>query len=93
MISRAIKTGLNLLGWKTKRKIVVFEVDDYGLLNFEEPDSLDKVPYLELLPPFVRYDRPSSVSEMDDLLNILHSVKDFKGNSAIFTPLVVTGVS
>lgn len=77
----------NIIGWKTRRKLVIFSVDDYGNVKLDSKEALQKME-LEGLKALSRYDRLDSLEDKDDLLQLydtLSSVKDKNGNHAIFT--------
>ncbi|MDD2983059.1 MAG: polysaccharide (de)acetylase [Crocinitomicaceae bacterium] len=82
----------NLPGKKTKRKIVVIYVDDYGSIRIK-----DKATYNNLksagLPldanRFSRYDTLADNEDLSKLFDTLTSVKDSKEHYACFTPLAI----
>jgi hypothetical protein len=78
---------INARGWRTNRKIVVFESDDWGAIRL--PDVLKMDAYRKINPktqnPYLKYD---SLASTDDLTNLFSIIKDFKdnnGNHPIFT--------
>lgn len=79
---------LNVPGWKTKRKILVIESDDWGTIRMPDEDTFNVL--LGKYPKLIR-DRMSkfdSLESNDDLISLfetLSSVKDSTGNSAILT--------
>lgn len=90
MLAQILKRYLDYRGWSTNRKLVIFEVDDYGWSNyFNENDTA--IAAEMNLPPFVKYDRIATVDELDQLFNVLSSVKDKNGRPAVFSPMTVTG--
>lgn len=78
----------NMLGWRTKRHLVVFESDDWGSVRTPSKEVYD-----ELIRRGIRMDRDSyckydNLATKEDLANlfeVLSSVKDKNGNPAIFT--------
>ncbi len=81
----------NSIGWKTKRKIVVFSVDDYGnvrLASKQARNKLDKAG-LKALNRFDAYDHLETSNDLNSLYEILYSVKDKNGNPALFTAFSV----
>lgn len=93
---RRIKSDLvlnakNLVGWRTKRKIVVISVDDYGNVRLDSQkarDELDKAGY----PVRTRFDALDSLETSEDLemlYETLRSVKDKNGRPAVFTPFAM----
>ena len=78
----------NLPGWKTKRKIVVFSVDDYGNVRLDSKkarEALDRAG----LKVATRFDSLDSLETSEDLLHlfeVLRSVKDKNDRPFVFTP-------
>lgn len=78
----------NLSGWKTKRKIVVFESDDWGSIRMpsrEVYDIFNKKGYPVNLRPFEQYDSLESIQDVEALFNVLAGVRDHTGNPCLFT--------
>jgi len=77
----------NLPGWKTKRKIVVFSVDDYGNVRIDSKEAKDRLikSGLKLQSHFDHFDAMETKDDLEILLETLQSVKDKHGNSAIFS--------
>lgn len=78
----------NIPGWRTNRKIVVFESDDWGSIRMPSREVYEtllrkgiKVDKLS----FLRYDSLASQDDLSALFEILLSVKDKNGNPAVFT--------
>lgn len=79
---------INSLGWKTNKKIIVFESDDWGSISIpnlstynillQKGIEVDNNPYLE-------YDGLASSEDLEFLLNILKKYKDSQGRNPIFT--------
>ena len=86
MITR--KELYNIPGWRTKRHLVVIESDDWGSIRMPS-----RKVYEEFLKrgirvdqdPYCRYDAIASPADLQDLFEILHSVKDKNGNPAVLT--------
>lgn len=78
----------NVPGWRTKRRIVVFESDDWGMQRMPS-----KTIYNQLLSKgypidksiYNKYDSLESNDDLSALMEVLISVKDKFGNPAIFT--------
>lgn len=86
--SGLISPFLNFGGWKTKRKIVVFESDDWGGIRTPNQEALDTlklhgVDYQKC--NYMTYDRLESEQDLLRLYEVLNSVKDAKGAPACFT--------
>lgn len=82
----------NLLGWRTQRKIVVFESDDWGSIR-----TRSKADYQSMLEKglnvdqtfFTKYDSLESNEDLDRLFNLLSSFKDSTGCPPVFTPMCI----
>jgi hypothetical protein len=79
---------LNLPGWRTKRKIIVIESDDWGTVRLSS-----KIAYNDFLKkrypvdecPYNRNDSLECNSDMELLFDVLSSVKDQRDNPALLT--------
>lgn len=82
----------NALGWRTKRKIVVFESDDWGSIR-----TRSKVDYEAMLSKglnvdetfFTRFDSLESNDDLERLFNLLSEFKDSTGRHPVFTPMCI----
>jgi hypothetical protein len=88
-IKSEIKNHLsNIPGYRTKRKIVVFESDDWGSIRTPHLLSLDKL-RSEGLPVekclYMMNDSLESIEDLTALFQLLQKFNDKKGNSPIFT--------
>jgi len=84
----------NFVGWKTKRKIVVISVDDYGNVRLDSKKARDRMERegLKVMSPFKGFDMFDSLEnrlDLELLFDVLTSVKDRNGKHAIFTPFAV----
>jgi hypothetical protein len=82
----------NLLGWKTKRKIVVIESDDWGSVRTKSKEAYNRMVDggLELeRSNFTMYDVLESNSDMEMLFQILRNHKDYTGKHPVFTPMCI----
>lgn len=78
----------NLGGWRTNRKIVVFESDDWGAIR--SPDISVYKKYCEIFGdgptnPYFKYDCLASETDLEGLFNVLVQYKDRKGSHPLFT--------
>lgn len=78
----------NIPGWRTNRKLVVIESDDWGSIRMpsrEVYDSLvsEGVPLYQ--STYNRFDSLASEEDLASLFEVLHSVRDFNGNPAKIT--------
>lgn len=81
-------TLVNLQGWRTNRKIVVFESDDWGSIRLPDLELYNsyKNKFLKYSNnPYLKYDSLASSEDLSYLFQLLSSFKDFKGNNPIFT--------
>jgi hypothetical protein len=95
MISR-IKDSLinnlkNSIGWKTKRRIVVFSVDDYGNVRLHSKEARSKLDEagMKIYSRFDLFDTLETKQDLEQLFAVLNSVKDKNGRSAVFTPFAL----
>jgi hypothetical protein len=87
-IKTNLRTNLiNAKGWKTKRKIVVFESDDWGAIRLPDISKIEQ--YRKLYPqtsnPYLKYDSLASSEDLNNLFSVLTAFKDKDGNHPIFT--------
>jgi len=81
----------NIYGWKTKRKIIVISVDDYGNVRLDS-NLARKVMNNAGLRVLTRFDAYDTLETKEDLLMLydaLDSVKDKQGRGAVFTPFAM----
>lgn len=78
----------NMKGWRTNRKIVVFESDDWGSIRMPSR-SVFKALQRKGIPveksPYCRYDTLEDNQDLEHLFNILLDFKDINGNHPIIT--------
>ena len=73
-----IKNLANLPGWRTNRKIVVIESDDWGTIRMSSKEafnSLLKKGYPVDQCPYNKYDALESNQDLEMLFDVLNSVK------------------
>lgn len=83
----------NLPGWRTNRKIVVIESDDWGSARFPNENTVKafkKKGYPVEACGFSRYDCLESNDDMERLFDVLAGYHDSKGNHPIVTLLCLT---
>lgn len=89
-----IKQFSNIPGWRTNRKIIVFESDDWGSVRMpsnEVRDILTKqgVIAANKISHYNLYDALESNDDLSMLFELLQSFKDSKSNHPVFTGLNV----
>ena len=78
----------NLGGWRTRRKLVVIAVDDYGNVRLDSRqarEALNKAGFMAK-NRFDRFDTLETVQDLEALYEVLSSVEDRNGRNAIFSP-------
>jgi hypothetical protein len=79
---------LNIPGWRTNRRIVVIESDDWGSIRMPSKDvyfQLYEEGYNPGIDPYLKYDSLANEIDLVELFDILSSVQDKNGNPAIIT--------
>ncbi|TXK65577.1 hypothetical protein [Alkalisalibacterium limincola] len=84
----------NLRGWRTRRKLVVFESDDWGAIRMPSRSA-----YNALLTAGIRVDRSpydrldclENRSDFDALMNVIDAHRDANGRPAVFTFNTILG--
>lgn len=87
-----IRNLKNLPGKKTKRKIVVFYVDDYGSVRIKDKSAYNNLKSAGIPMDETRFSQYDTLADKEDfhkLFDVLTSVKDSQGNHACFTPLAI----
>ena len=82
---------LAIPGWRTQRKILVIESDDWGSIRMPSSAVFERLTNkgLDLTSGdslrYNRYDTLASAEDLEALYHVLKSVKDINGNHAVFT--------
>jgi len=85
---------INLPGWRSDRKIVVIESDDWGSIRMPSNEVYDKFKSRGLILSNTDYNRIDTLESNDDLellFDVLDSIKDNHGNHPVITANVVVG--
>lgn len=89
MIRNIKRFLLNVPGWHTKRKIVVFESDDWGSIRMPslavQKKLQSKGVKLDYTLGYDSYDTLASADDLQKLFGTCNDVKDKNGNPAIIT--------
>ncbi|WP_445454340.1 hypothetical protein [Flavobacterium sp. 25HG05S-40] len=91
ILSNIISNLKNSIGWKTKRKIVVFSVDDYGNVRLNSAQARKNMDAAEMkiYSRFDALDTLETTQDLEQLFDVLSSVKDKNGRHAVFTPFAL----
>ena len=91
MINKLKQDIKNVVGWKTRRKIVVFSVDDYGNVRLASRKAREELDSngMKVLSPFDAYDTLETREDLEMLYECLDHYKDKHGNPAVFTSFAV----
>ncbi|MBP7507735.1 MAG: hypothetical protein KA807_07940 [Prolixibacteraceae bacterium] len=90
-----IRNLSNLAGWKTSRKLLVLESDDWGSIRMPSRDVYESLIQagFDLTSDdgarFNKYDTLASYEDLSCLFEILTSFKDQTGRPPVFTPVAV----
>ncbi len=93
MIYQTIKSEIarhlrNLPGWRTKRKIVVIESDDWGSIRMPSPEvyqSCLKAGYPVDENVYEKVDTLESEDDLELLFDLMHKFRDSNGNHPLIT--------
>ena len=87
-------TILNLNGFRTNRKIVIIESDDWGSIRMPNSKIYNRLSnhsnYIKN-NPYCRFDTIANSEDLNALFSVLLKFKDFKGNPPVFTANTVVG--
>jgi hypothetical protein len=78
----------NARGWRTNRKIVVIESDDWGSIRMPNKEAYSKLEKTSFSKKFTLYDKLDSLEcreDLQSLLDIASEFKDFKNKPLVFT--------
>lgn len=78
----------NIPGWRTKRRIVIFESDDWGSIRMPSRDvynTLLKAGIRVDKCPFCSFDSLATEDDLTSLFGVLRKFKDKNGNHPVFT--------
>lgn len=82
----------NIPGWRTNRKIVVFESDDWGSIRMPSKEVYSKL-LSSGIPvdsdEYCRFDALESNADLEHLFEVISEFKDRKGNHPVFTAISV----
>ncbi len=88
-VKQQLKTNLiNFPGWRTNRKIIVIESDDWGSIrmpSIEVYKKLSKISNEIKDNPYCQYDTLASEADLENLFTTLKKHKDKNGNHPVVT--------
>src|SRR5690606_29996694 len=82
----------NAFGWSTSRRIIVFEVDDYGAVRNASREARTALVShgLDLeRNRFDKFDALESAEDLEELFDVLSSFKDERGRHPVFTAMAI----
>ena len=96
---RSIKEDLrrnisNIPGWRTNRKILVIESDDWVSVRIRDKEAYTALKNKGLNVDRIHYDSVESIESNEDLemlFDVLKSFKDINGKYPMFTPMCIMG--
>lgn len=78
----------NMFGWRTKRHLVVIESDDWGTIRMPSREVYEEFMRRGIRvdrDPYCRYDNLATKHDLENLFEVLQSVKDKNGHPAVIT--------
>lgn len=78
----------NMLGWRTKRHLVVIESDDWGTIRMPSREVYEEFLHRGIhvdRDAYCRYDNLATKHDLENLFEVLNSVKDKNGHPAVIT--------
>ena len=91
---KAAQFYTNLRGWKTQRKLLVIESDDWGAIRMPGPKTYEQLLKVGIPVDSSPYDRLDCLENRDDfqaLMNVIDAHRGASGRPAIFTFNTVMG--
>ncbi len=87
MLNQIKQDAKNLIGWRTRRKVLVFSVDDYGNVRLASKQAREELDQsgLKAISRFDAYDTLENREDLEMLYAVLDSVRDKNGKGAVFT--------
>lgn len=77
-----------MFGWRTKRHLVVIESDDWGTIRMPSREVYEEFMRRGIRvdkDPYCRYDNLATKHDLENLFEVLQSVKDMNGHPAVIT--------
>lgn len=95
MLSKIKGNLRNMLGWRTDRRIIVIESDDWGSVRMPSNQAFRNLEAagLDLISRdagrYSRYDTLASESDLANLFELLSAFRDINGGHCVFTPMSI----
>ena len=92
--SAALRLATNLRGWKSRRKLMIVESDDWGAIRMPGPEAWKRLLKAGIRVDRSRYDSLDCLEKQEDfqaLMNVIGGHRDVSGRPAIFTFNTVMG--
>ncbi len=95
MLSKIKGNIRNMLGWRTDRRIIVIESDDWGSVRMPSIKAFDRLNAagLDLISRdaerYSRYDTLASESDLANLYEVLSGFRDIHGGACVLTPMSI----
>ena len=83
-----LRNTINAPGFRTKRKLILIESDDWGSIRMPSKNTYDHLLNAgTVLPndPFAKYDSLASEKDLSELFELLSTFTDYKGTHPIIT--------
>lgn len=84
----------NIPGWRTNRKILVIETDDWGSVRIRDKEAYNALKNKGLNVDRIHYDSVESIESNEDLemlFDMLNCFKDTNGKHPVLTPMCIMG--
>ena len=91
----AIKNLVNIVGWRTNKKIIVFESDDWGSIRMPSLKAFKKLKFAGLdlkgtdAERYNKNDNLATKTDLENLFEILLKYKDTNGNHPVITAVTI----
>ncbi|MDH3380493.1 MAG: hypothetical protein OEQ39_26550 [Gammaproteobacteria bacterium] len=93
-MEKILRSWANARGWRTKRRLVIFESDDWGAIRMRDPSALREMQRRGVCLDSSPYDRLDSLenrADLEMLFDLLEGYRDQTNNRPIFTFNTVMG--
>ena len=85
---KILRSWTNARGWRSKRRLVVFESDDWGAIRMRDPEALRELQRQGVCLNSSAYDRLDCLenrADLESLFDLLQGFRDRSDNPPIFT--------